>query len=83
VAVATSSDLVELHCVTTPEEADRRIVRRLAGHADISEATPEVREALARSMDPWASATVVDTTGRTPTEVVAVAEAILDPRRSG
>ncbi len=83
VAVATSSDLVELHCVTTPEEADRRIVRRLAGHADISEATPEVREALARSMDPWASATVVDTTGRTPTEVVAVAEAVLDARRSG
>ena len=79
----TASDLVEFHCVTTPEEADRRIERRLSEHADISEATPDVREALARSTDPWTSATAIATSDRTPTEVVALAEGMLPPRRSG
>jgi len=77
VAARTSSELVELCCEVAPEEADRRILRRLAGGASESEATPEVRETMRRRMDPWESATVIDTSRREPAEAVAAAESAL------
>ena len=73
-AARTSSELVELCCEVPPEEADRRILRRLAEGSSLSEATPDVREAMRRRMDPWGSATVVDTSRG---EAVAAALAAL------
>jgi len=77
VAARTSSELVELCCEVAPEEADRRILRRLAGGTSESEATPEVREAMRRRMDPWESATVIDTSRGEPAGAVAAAETVL------
>jgi aminoglycoside phosphotransferase family enzyme/predicted kinase len=73
----TSSDLIELRCIANPEEATARIMRRLSDHTDISEATPEVSLMMGRSMDPWASAVVVDTTALTPEAAVARALDVL------
>lgn len=39
----------------------------------MSEATPDVREAMRRRMDPWDSATVIDTTLGETAEAVAAA----------
>jgi hypothetical protein len=72
-----SSELVELCCEVTPDEADRRIMRRLAGGSPESEATPEVRETMRRRMDPWESAIVIDTSRGEPAEAVAAAETAL------
>jgi aminoglycoside phosphotransferase family enzyme len=66
VAERAACQLVELCCETTPEEADRRINRRLAEDVDISEATPAVRAAMGARMDPWVTAVVIDTTGASP-----------------
>ena len=77
VADRTSSDLIELRCIADPEEATARIMRRLSEHTDISEATPEVSLVMSRSMDPWASAVVVDTTAQTPEGAVAQAFDVL------
>jgi len=68
-ATALSADLVELHCVTTPEVAAARIARRLAAGPDPSEATVAIHRAMAARADPWPSATVVRT-------AVTVAEAL-------
>lgn len=73
VADRTTSDLVELCCDSAPEEADRRIVRRLSQHTDVSEATPEVRAAMSRSMDPWTSAVLIDTSALAPEEALDLA----------
>ena len=73
VAARTSSELVELCCEVPAEEADRRILRRLAQGSSVSEATPDVREAMRRRMDPWDSATVIDTTLGETAEAVAAA----------
>ncbi|MGA2836590.1 MAG: AAA family ATPase [Acidimicrobiales bacterium] len=72
-----SSELVELCCVVAPEEADRRIRIRLADGSSESEATPAVRESMGRRMDPWESATVIDTSQGEPAEALAAAEAAL------
>lgn len=76
-AARTSSELVELCCDVPPEEADRRILRRLAKGSSLSEATPDVREAMRRRMDPWQSATVIDTSRGETAEAVAAALAAL------
>ncbi len=73
VADRAAAALVELCCEATPEEADRRIGRRLAEEVDVSEATPEVRAMMGSRMDPWASAVTVDTTGVTPAAALGVA----------
>ena len=72
VAERTSSDLVELCCDVSHEIARERIERRLAEHADLSEATPEVSAAMSLVMDPWPSATVIDTFGA-PSKALALA----------
>jgi aminoglycoside phosphotransferase family enzyme/predicted kinase len=77
VAERSLSDLVELRCDAAAEVADRRIRLRLAERGDPSEATPEVREAMQRSMDPWTPDALVETSSTTPAEAVALALAAL------
>jgi hypothetical protein len=81
IADRTASDLVELCCVAAPEEADRRLLRRLSHHGDVSEATPEVRAAMSRSMDPWASAVPIDTSASSPKAALDLAKEAI--RRRG
>ena len=69
----TSSDLIEMRCVATPEDAAVRVTRRRAEQDDLSEATPEVGAAMGRSMEPWSSAVVIDTSVLGPPEAVALA----------
>jgi aminoglycoside phosphotransferase family enzyme/predicted kinase len=71
VSSRTRSDLVELCCLAAAEVADTRIVHRLIEDSDTSEATPEVRMAMARAMDPWPSSIVIDTTDSTAEESIA------------
>lgn len=61
VAERTTSDLVEMACHATPEDAYERVARRFSEHKDLSEATPEIGRAMSRSMDPWPSAIAIDT----------------------
>jgi uncharacterized protein len=78
VADRTSSDLIELRCHANPDDAAARIARRLSEHVDLSEATPEVGVAMARTMDPWPSATVIDTSISEPKEAVSQALGALE-----
>ncbi len=68
----TSSDLVELRCDVDPEVGALRITRRLSEHADVSEATPELAAEMSRSMGEWESAELIDTTDKSPEQVVAL-----------
>ena len=70
VADRTHSDLGEFQCQADPQVAADRIARRLEGHADISEATPEIGRAMSRSADAWPSATSVDTVALAPDQAV-------------
>jgi hypothetical protein len=70
VADRTSSDLIQLCCETSFEVAEARINRRFSEHADLSEATPQVRLAMSRLTDPWPSADTIDTSAMTPDEMV-------------
>lgn len=72
-AERTGSELFELCCSSAPEEAERRILLRLAEHSDESEATPKVREAMSRSMDHWEPSAVIDTSGMKPGQAIASA----------
>ncbi|HVA05364.1 MAG TPA: AAA family ATPase, partial [Acidimicrobiales bacterium] len=71
VGVRTSSDLIQLCCDAGVEDAVARIVRRRSEAADISEATPEVRLAMGRSMDLWPSAERLDSSAMAPEEMVS------------
>ncbi len=44
---------------------------RRRGGSDASEATPQIRAAMAERMDAWPSATTIDTSSRTPAESVS------------
>ena len=73
VAAETGSELVELCCTCEEPVATTRINERSKGRDDVSEATPQVRSVMAERMDPWPSAITIDTTRRTPAEVVSSA----------
>jgi len=73
----TSSDLIELCCHVERDEGTARILRRLSESADPSEATPQIRAEMARSMDPWPSALIIDTSGASPEQTLATALQIL------
>jgi predicted kinase len=60
-AEQTHADLIELHCVTAPEVAASRIARRVGLGGNGSDATVEIRDAMAARADPWPSATVIRT----------------------
>lgn len=57
----TSSDLVQLRCDVPPGVASSRLAARRTG--EVSDATPDILEMIARDADPWPSATVIDTGG--------------------
>jgi predicted kinase len=71
VASRSTSSLFEVCCQVRADIAEERIVHRLSEGLDASEATPEVRRAMARAMDPWASSLVIDTTAATAEESAA------------
>jgi aminoglycoside phosphotransferase family enzyme/predicted kinase len=77
VAERTESDLVELRCLASPEDAADRIIRRLSEHSDISEATPEIARMMSQSMEPWPCATVIDTSQLSPDDAVSYAQLAL------
>jgi uncharacterized protein len=70
VAVETDTDLVEICCLCEAKVADRRIAQRRDTGGDPSEATAAIRASMAENADPWPSALSVDTTTRTPGEVL-------------
>jgi hypothetical protein len=72
-AADTDSEFVQLRCTCSDPVDESRILARRAEGLDASEATPEVRQVLARRADPWPAATVVDTSDLTPDETVASA----------
>lgn len=76
VALATSSELVELRCDAPAAEAARRIAARAATGTDPSDATPEIGTAMAAAADPWPSATTIHTSGA-PAAPLAAALAVL------
>ena len=81
VAALTGSDLLELCCRARSDVADTRIVQRLLEGSDLSEATPQVRAAMARAMDPWPSSIVIDTSDAALGESVARALDVLGEDR--
>ena len=83
IAADCHTELFEICCEARSDVAARRIESRLARQDDPSEATPEIRQAMARSVKPWGSATHIDTTTRTPAETLAVAVADLERSRLG
>ncbi len=78
VADRTSSDFIEVRCDANPGDAAARVARRLSEHTDVSEATPEIGVAMGRSMDPWSSAVVINTSLLGPGEAVARALDVLE-----
>ena len=60
-AHATSSDLVELRCVTPESVAERRLLERSRRNAHGSDATVEVARHMARAADAWPTAITIDT----------------------
>jgi uncharacterized protein len=74
VAEDTGSDLIELCCNCDDAIAAERIRRR---HGDVSDATPEVRYLMAQKMNPWPSATVIDTSDAAVDDVVSSALRVL------
>ncbi|WP_250292632.1 AAA family ATPase [Frankia sp. CiP1_Cm_nod1] len=73
-AEQTSSELVELRCVTSPEVAAARIARRAAAGEDPSDATLAVHQAMAARAQPWPTASVIQT-------AVPISEALLAVQR--
>jgi aminoglycoside phosphotransferase family enzyme/predicted kinase len=61
VAVATSSDLLELRCEVDTSIARQRLVARARAGSDPSDATTDVAARMAANADAWPSATTVDT----------------------
>jgi len=70
-AAETGSELVELCCTCEEPVATARMNERSRGRDHVSEATPEVRSVMAERMDPWPSASTVDTALRSPAECVS------------
>ena len=62
-AVATSSDLVELRCDAPTPIAAARIDARQRKGVDASEATTEIADEMARRFQPWPEAATIDTSG--------------------
>lgn len=79
-ASATSSDLVEVHCILDPATAKERIARRLSSLHNPSDATPAVADRVRASFDEWPEAARVATDGTVPAAVRdAIAAVFGDP----
>ncbi len=70
-AADTDSELLELCCTCDDSVAKARLDARRRSGSDVSEATPQVRAAMAERMDAWPSASTIDTSSRTPAETVS------------
>lgn len=57
-AADTSADLVQLHCTASPELAARRMSTRAS---TISDADPQIAQAMAAAADPWPEAQAINT----------------------
>ena len=79
----TQSELVTFCCQADDDVAIRRIEERRAAASDVSEATPDVREALRRVANPWHPTASIDSSNGTPEEVVATALGILSRLEEG
>ncbi len=77
IAQDTRSELVELCCTCDDSVAAARI-RERETTGDDSEATPQVRELMARKMDVWPSATPIDSSVDGAAKVVSSALRALD-----
>ena len=75
-AIQSSADLTELHCIAPPAITEGRIASRLREGEDSSEATVEIGHAMALLEAPWPSATTLNTT-RSPGVVLADALRVL------
>lgn len=82
IAAETSSELTELVCTLSREEAATRIRRRLAAGEDPSEATPAVAAALAAHFAAWPEARTI-ATEPSPEIVVSQVAAALWPTMDG
>ncbi len=63
VAHRTSSELIEIRCVTDPVTAKQRLTLRAVTGSGESDATDAIAEAMAARSEPWPSAKTLDTTG--------------------
>ena len=77
-AERTSSELIEIRCDVTPDDADRRIRARARRGDDPSEATPEIAAALRTAADPWPTASPIDTSVLDREQAVAAALVLVD-----
>ena len=82
-AVAASSDLVELRCDAPPALARSRIEARSAAGEDPSDATPAVYDAMAATLLPWPGATRIDTTADPAAVIADVTRILRAPGPSG
>jgi aminoglycoside phosphotransferase family enzyme/predicted kinase len=64
-ALATSSELVQLRCVLDPAEAALRISRRRAAGGDPSDADSAIAIKMAADSEPWVEAEEIDTSSDT------------------
>lgn len=62
-AEQTHAELHELRCVVDDEVARKRLQARVLANTDASDADVTVAERMARTAEPWPSATPVDTAG--------------------
>ena len=69
VGTQMQAELVELQCICADDLATQRIRHRLEQRDDDSEATVSVRALMATRMDPWPTATALDTTCSTAESV--------------
>ena len=76
-AAESGSELLEFCCTCVDDVATARIDERRRRGGDVSEATTEVRAAMSERVDDWPSATVIDTSNRTPAESVSCAVNLL------
>jgi aminoglycoside phosphotransferase family enzyme/predicted kinase len=77
-ALQSSSEVTELHCVAPGDVAAQRIHQRPPGP---SEATTEIAAAMGRSADPWPEAAQLDTTAPLAATVRAALRTVLGPAR--
>ena len=73
VAHETGNELLAICCACDDAIGTDRIRQRLALGDDVSEATVAVRDAMEVDMEPWQSATVIDTSEGTPAANLEIA----------
>lgn len=78
-AAATATDVIELRCDVSPDEAAARARARVLVGGDPSDAGPEIARAVAARADPWPAAAPIDT-AQDPGAALADALAVIGDR---